>query len=129
MVEGVQAGKLKAYICRDEDSCENYSTVVFAESRSKAKVLALYSDAFDGAEYTGIRVRRCKALDDSYRGHSEMSWYDTLDRIDLCDKAGFRCEEPDRDECPECCASDYCEDYQDYLADLEYEKEWREEHG
>lgn len=129
MVESVQVGKLKAYICRDEGSCENYETVVFASGVGAAKVLALLSDAFEGADYTDIRVRRCKALDGCYRGHAEMNWYDTLDRIDLCDKAGFRCAEPDRDDCTKCCAADYCDDYQDYLTDLEYEREWEAEHG
>ena len=119
MVEGVQAGKLKAYIVRDEGACEQYSEVVFAENITAAKVLAMSTDACENAEYIDIRVRRCKALDDSYRGHNIMNWYDTLDRLDLVSKANFRCEEPDRDECAECVAKDECEDYQDFLAEWE----------
>lgn len=121
MVEGVQIGKLKAYIVRNEGACDQYNEVVFAENITAAKVLAMSTDACMDAEYIDIRVRRCKALDDSYRGHRIMNWYDTLDRLDLVTKANFRCEEPDRDDCVECVAKDECEDYQDYLADLEEE--------
>ena len=40
---------IKAYKAWDEYSSEGYSTVVFAESASKAKMIALYSDACEDA--------------------------------------------------------------------------------
>jgi hypothetical protein len=57
---------MKAYQVSDKTSWEGYSTVVFAETRGKAKAIALNTDACEGAEYIDIkcyRVQRqaCKA--------------------------------------------------------------------
>ena len=114
---------MKAYIVYDSGSCEHWSEAVFAENINEAKKTAMRTDACVNAEYIDIRVRRCKALDDSYRGHRIMDWYEPMDRIDLVVKAGFCCYDPDRDDCTECCAKDECEDYQDYLEELEEDQE------
>lgn len=122
MVESVQAGKLKAYIVRDADSVYyDFSVAVFAEDRNEARLLAMAE--FEDSAYISMRPRRCKALDDSYRGHRVMDWYDKEDRLDLIVKANFRCLEPDREDCERCPGNEECEDYQDYLAELEDEDE------
>lgn len=115
--------ELKAYRVEDIDSCEGYSTVVFAESRGKAKLLALSTDACEGADYIRIRATRIKDLDGEYRGRWEMDWYDEQDRRAMVSH-GWYCLEPDRDDCAQCCCKDDCEDYQDYLED---EAHWLED--
>ena len=114
---------MRAYIVYDAAAVEQYREVVFADNVVEAKKTAMLTDACVNAEYIDIRARRCRELDDSYRGHSIMDWYDTLDRIDLVSKANFWCLEPDRDECAECCAKDECEDYLDWLEELEETRE------
>ena len=43
------------------------STVVFAETRNQAKVIALSCDCCEDATYTDIRVRRVKEADCLYK--------------------------------------------------------------
>lgn len=114
--------RLKAYRVEDQDSYEGYSTVVFAESRSKAMLLAMGTDACEDAEYIRIRATRVPDLDGEYRGHFEMDWYDEQDRIAMVSH-GWYCLEPDRDDCAKCWCNEECEDYQNYLED---EAHWLE---
>ncbi len=105
---------MKAYSVRDKYSC--YCAVVFAESPSKAKTIAMSTDACDDSHYTDIRAQRLPALDKYYRGLSEMDWYDDNDRIALVKDGGFNCD--DTSECKTCSAKQYC----NYCADDEVEK-------
>ena len=110
------AEHLKAYRVIDEENVEGFSTVVFAENRNKARLLALSTDACEYGEYIHIIATRRAELDKEYRGHFEMDWYNEQDRKALI-KNGWSCYEPDRDVCKECCCKDDCENYQDYLVD------------
>lgn len=96
------------------------STVVFAETRGKAKSIALHTDMCYGydAEFTDIEVNRLSKADSQYKkGKTEMDWYDPNDRRFLVDKCGFHCEEVDLNECEKCSANDVCDYYQDVLAE------------
>ena len=65
---------MKAYVAYDGYSPEPYQTIVFARSRSEAKVQALKSDACEDAEYIGIRVHWGPKADKLYKGRSEIDW-------------------------------------------------------
>ncbi len=94
------------------------STIVFAETRGKAKSLALYTDLCysNDAEFTDIEVRRLRAADSQYRqGKTEMDWFDPKDRLFLVKELGFRCEYVVPDECKVCSARTICERYEDFL--------------
>ena len=97
---------MKAWRAYDADICGDYSTVVFAETASKARSVAMGTDALEGALYTDIRVNRLKKMDDHYRGASEVDWYNDEDRKTLV-SLGWSCEEPSW-ECDTCVARDEC---------------------
>ena len=104
----------KAYRCYSV--YEDYQTVVFADTPSKAKVIAMSTDSLMDAPYLEIRAVRMPDMDAEYRGHSEMEWDNIEDRRALV-KHGWFCLEPDRiDDCAECPVRDECEGYQDWLA-------------
>ena len=102
---------MKAYKAWSEDG--EGSTVVFAETRNKAKLIALSCDCCDGADYIDIRVRRIKELDHLYKGRTEADWYDPDVRIILVRDFSWRCLDPYYAECEECPAEEFgiaCED-------------------
>lgn len=110
--------KLKAYICRDR--IEKYgSTVVFAESPGKARMLAQKTDTCEDLDFIDIEVRRAPALDDAYRGRFELDWYNDQDRIRMVRDAHFRCSSEDgilEEWCRACAAFPWCgmaEDWRD----------------
>ena len=110
---------MKAYIVKDTNCDEFYSTVVFTENRNKARYLALSTNACNDGEYTNITAHRVPILDKYYKpGKVEMDWYDKEDRIALV-KYGFHCfdiEDIWITECKNCWAKEYCETYKNYLA-------------
>ena len=117
---------MKAWKVADKWSYEGFSTVVFAETRNKAKALALATDACEDAQYIDIEVHRMPELDCEYRGHFEMEWDDPQDRAALI-AHGWACFEVEPDECQTCAGASSCESYADYLRDVaiceQYEKE------
>lgn len=108
---------VKAYVVTNKNECV-YSTVVFAETRGKAIVLAQSTDACEDVPFTEISAHRVPQMDKYYRGKSEMAWYNPDDRIALVKEAGFHCAdeiwEPD---CVDCPAKEYCDRYQDRQED------------
>ena len=103
---------MKAWQVREIDN--PYTTVVFAETRGKAKALALATDACEYAEFINIEVHRRTQLDKYYKvGKREMDWYDPKDRIALVKELGMSCEY--MEDCEKCSAKKYCEQYQHYL--------------
>ena len=89
-----------------------YSEVVFAETTGQARALAMRTDSCEDLSFIEIGVKRVRALDASYRGHSFMDWYNDQDRIDLVKLAGYRCDIDVGCEDPEHCpARNYCETY------------------
>ncbi len=100
---------MKAYSVRDKYSfC---SVVVFAESSSEAKVIAMSTDACNDSPYIDLRTKRIAELDKYYRGQEVMDWYDDNDRIALVKDGGFHCWETS--ECKTCPAKAYCDCYEE----------------
>lgn len=112
---------MKAWIVGEKD--EFCRTVVFAESRGKARALALSTDCCEDTEFTRIEVRRFPEADSQYKGRSEMDWNDPKDRVFLVKEGGFQCEYVEPYLCENCSASDYCEEYQLSLEELREETE------
>lgn len=103
---------MKAWQVRIKD--DFYTTVVFAETRGKARSLALSTDCCEDAKFTDIEVNRRPQLDKYYKvGKREMDWYDPKDRIALVKELGMSCEY--MEDCEKCFAKKYCEQYQHYL--------------
>ena len=92
------------------------STVVFAETRNQAKVIALSCDCCEVAKYTDIRVHRMNELDRLYKGKSEMDWYDGETRLLLVRDFGWSCIEPSW-ECDSCNCKKYCSWHEEEGAD------------
>ena len=111
---------MKAWYVSDE--YEEYATVVFAETRAKARVKAMATDCCEDMNYISIKPIRFKEADSQYRGLDEMQWDDAFDRKFLVEH-GWSCVEPDYDVCEECFAADVCEKYQDYKREIESENE------
>lgn len=99
--------KKKAYKVFDSASCENFSTIVFADSRNEAKVLALSTDTCEDASYTDIRAQRLPEADCLYKGLAEIDWYDEDTRLALVRDFGWSCFEPSW-ECDGCPAKQHC---------------------
>lgn len=105
---------MKAWFCRDEKSECDFATVVFAETRGKAMVVAMGTDACENASFTDIECRRCPQADKAYRGLSELDWYNSQDRIVLVRDCNFCCsfELSQADlNCDDCPAKEWCSRY------------------
>ena len=90
------------------------ATVVFAESREKAKTIAMSTECCYGVDFVDIEVHRLPHMDKYYKpGKTEMDWLDPEDRIALVKDADFRCIEVNREECKQCPAREYCSEYED----------------
>lgn len=115
---------MKAWLVKDKDQYS--ATVVFAETRGKARALALCTEACEDVDFCDIEVRRRPNLDKYYReGKKEMDWYNSKDRIALVKDGNFVCD-PDYwepEDCEVCPAKQYCGTYQDYLTEKAGEKE------
>lgn len=100
---------MKAWLVRVKD--EFYSTVVFAETRVKAKTAALSTECCEYAKYIDIEARREPQMDEYYTdGKTEMDWNNPQDRIALVKECGFRCEyDCDTVQCP---AAEWCDNYE-----------------
>lgn len=113
---------MKAWLVRQKDS--EYATVVFAETRGKARSLAMTTDACEDADFCDIEVSRKPQLDKYYqKGKKEMDWDDDKDRLALVKECGFYCVPLDLKECDRCPAKKYCSEYE---AELEYLKDCEE---
>ena len=99
---------MKAHKAWDDYNSEGYSTVVFAESASKARAIAFHSEACEDARFVDIRVRRLPEMDKQYRGLDEVDWDCPEDRRALV-ALGWYCPEPEIWECESCPAKDVCE--------------------
>ena len=103
---------MKAWLVRERD--EFCATVVFAETRAKAKAMALYTECCETARYIDIEARREPQLDKYYKvGKAEMEWDDSQDRIALVKECGFCCSLDvfSPKECRECSAQEFCDQY------------------
>ena len=103
--------KKKAYKVWIDDG-DGSSTIVFAESRNEAKVIAMGCDCCEDARYIDISVHRMKDLDGLYKGKPEIDWYDMETRTLLVRDYGWSCLETSW-ECDNCEAREYCEHWED----------------
>lgn len=107
---------MKAYSVTDKNECA-FSTIVFAETAGKARMLAQRTDACEDVEFTDIWARRVPELDDAYRGRDEMDWMNDADRVRMVKDAGYHCSyEVDISEtkCKECPAFEWCDRAEEY---------------
>lgn len=82
---------MKAWLVRENG--EFATTVVFAETRGKARSLAMHTEACEGVRFCDIEAYRKPALDKYYvEGKTEMSWFNSEDRIALVKDGGFVCD-------------------------------------
>ena len=100
---------LKAYHACEKDG--DYSTIVFAENITHAKLAAQATDCCEDAQYIDIRVRRMPEADKLYKGFSEIDWYDSEVKVVLVRDFGWSCFEPSW-ECDNCPAKQYCRWYE-----------------
>lgn len=101
-----KAKKVKAYICTDKRSCMYY-TVVFAETRGKAKSVAQTTECLHNTPFIYVVAKRIPQLDDAYRFYPVMNWKSGHDRVRLVRDAGFVCDAA-REECNKCSAFEWC---------------------
>ena len=95
------------------ESIEGITEVVFADTRGKARMYLSELDTFDNYRYIEINPRREKALD--YLNHENgyvMDLNKEEDRIAMVKDIGFYCSFPDKEECKECCAREWCSEYE-----------------
>ena len=101
---------MKAWLVREKG--EFCATVVFADTRNKAKVKAMSTDCCEDTHYCNIEANRVPQLDKYYKdGKSEMDWLDPDDRIALVTECGFSCGYVE--DCTACSAKEFCSDYTD----------------
>ena len=111
---------MKAWIVTQKD--EFGALVIFAETRGKARSIAIRCDEFDSCEFCDIDVRRVPDMDKYWKpGSVIMDWELPSDRIALVKECGFRCslEYVDWEDCRECCASAFCDLYNDHISEEE----------
>lgn len=109
---------MKAWLVKDKN--EFRATVVFAETRGKARAIAMHTDACEDVDFCDIEVRREPQIDKYYKeGKVEMDWWDDKDRIALVNECCFRCEEIYIEHCESCPCKKDCEAYQDYIEENE----------
>ena len=107
---------MKAWLVREKD--EFCATVVFAETRGKARAMAINTEACEDANFTDIEVRRKPQMDKYYtEGKKEMDWFNSKDRIALVKDCNFVCDIDylQWEDCDTCSAKKYCDRYQDHL--------------
>lgn len=103
---------MKAWLVREKD--EFCAEIVFAETRGKARALALSTDCCENAKFTDIEVRRKPQVDKYYKeGKWHLDWENPQDRIVLVKECGFYCDIDcfDLADCDICSAKEYCEMY------------------
>ena len=101
---------MKAWLVNEKD--EFGAEIVFAETRGKARALALSTDCCEDAKFTDIEVRRMRYADKYYKeGKWHLDWENPKDRIILVRKFDFHCDIDyfDLADCDVCSAREYCD--------------------
>ena len=89
---------------------DEYATVVYADTATRAKAVVMADDYFWDCEYIYIRVNRIKSMDDLYDHEYVMNWDKDADRLALV-KEGWRCDDFFRDDCKACIGKEYCSEW------------------
>lgn len=84
---------MKAYLVKEVNGVYDYATVVFAETRNKAKVIGMNAGPFEGTglDYMDVEATRIPKLDKYYCGKKEMDWDNDEDRIAMVKDGNFSC--------------------------------------
>ena len=99
---------MKAWLVRNDP----YATIIFAETRGKAKVLAQHTETCEDCDFCDIEIHRVPKADKYYKnGKTEMDWQNPKDRIILVKEFGFQCVDILIEECEECSAKEFCDVY------------------
>lgn len=109
---------MKAWLARVEGVTG--ATLVFAETRGKARSLAMSTECCEDADFCDIEVYRKPQMDKYYvEGKKEMDWYNSKDRIALVKDCGFFCDLDywEREYCDTCPAKEYCDSYKDLISE------------
>lgn len=115
---------MKAWMVREK--YEFRTTVVFAETRGKARALAQSTETCEDADFCDIEVHRARQMDKYYTdGKKEMDWFNSKDRIALVKDCGFVCDRDywEIEDCENCPAKEYCDEYKDNQAEKEKDDE------
>ncbi len=97
---------VKAWVIQDED---NNSLVVFAETRGKAKTIALKDESFREYNFCELQARRFPIADSKYDGREKMDWENPQDRMFLVKECDWSCLDwDDEHRCKKCVAKEYC---------------------
>ena len=110
---------MKAWFVQDKNDCYG-AEIVFAETRGKARSLAMATDCCSETSFLDVDARRCKNADKYYKeGKWHLDWDNPKDRIVLVKDCGFVCdyEYHEWEVCVYCSASKYCDRYKDYLTE------------
>lgn len=111
---------MKAWFVQPKD--EFYAGIVFAETRGKARSVALSLDGFEDTQFTDVEVRRAPYADKYYKeGKCYLDWDNPVERIALVKDCGFicDCDYLEWEDCKNCSAKIYCDRYQDHLKESE----------
>ena len=98
------------------------ASVVFAETRGKARALAKRTYCCEDVRFTDIEVTRMKPADKYYKdGKWKLDWENPQDRIILVKECDFVCDWDyfDLDDCGMCSAKEYCDSYKDRIQEKE----------
>ena len=90
----------------------DYTSIVFAETKGKAKAVALKTDAWCESQFIYLQVKRCPQADSRYSGQKELDWENPDERVFMVKELGFSCLEYIEAECENCAARKYCEHFQ-----------------
>ena len=105
---------------------EQCSTIVFAETRGRARAMALHTECCEDSDWLDIDVYRRPALDKYYvDGKRELDWFVAEDRIALVKDGGFYCDIDywEIEDCENCPAREYCKVSEERIKERE-EESW-----
>ena len=94
----------------DTNDCDYGATIVFAETSGKAKAVAFaMCSQFDGLNFTELRARRYKDLDQYYKGEAYPdAWNDDELKLVLVRDHAWFCIDGIDNYCDDCIAKEYC---------------------
>lgn len=98
---------MKAWVVTD--AYEECSTVVFAETRNKARLAALNTDTCEDMCYLEIKPIRFKKADCMYAGRNEMDWHYVNDRRFLAEHGWLCTYRIIYSDCKTCSCRDICD--------------------
>lgn len=103
---------MKAWLVREKD--EFSATIIFAETRGKAKSLALGTECLENADFCNVEAYRVPQMDKYYKeGKTEMDWLDPKDRVAMVKECDLTCEYIDLNECKTCAAREICSQWEE----------------